>query len=423
MTTTEEPVAADAEREQAETALDEARVADAEETVAELAAAEPAQEPAHPVLMVSDQAMALIKSTLNPDLTDGEVVLFSQVCNRVGLDPFAKQIYAVKRGGRMTIQTGIDGFRLIARRTGRYGGRLGAYFCGADGEWQMTPDGKPKPWLASEAPSAALVGVVVKGDLEPTYGVAKWAEYAVTGSGGDMWKRMPTTMLAKCAEAQALRAAFPAETSGLYTDDEMMQADALPASSSVNGHEDLDELGDEAVRFDVACRVLALDDEHRSILRERWKANRTLTGDSGTTAPMNLTRRQVGAANAIVNGVESEAKKTGWDPEAAFAAVKAQILALAGQEEPVTDSSPPAAPAEGDGEPETASEPDGAQDEPDLADFTEDQRAVIETVKALPIKAVDKRLVDEFRLDVRGKTGQERRGMLAHAILVDQGKA
>lgn len=193
-------------------------------------------EGGHPSRMVSREHLDLLRNTLNPDLTEPELMLFAQVANRVGLDPFARQIYAVKRRSnsgpdRVTFQTGIDGYRLIARRTGEMAGRLGPYFADSDGAWRIGPDGKPLPWLSTTPPAAAMVGVVRHGDTEPTWGIATWAEYAITGAQGKMWEKMPSTMLAKCAEAQAIRACFPAETSGIYTDEEMDQADYGPAGT------------------------------------------------------------------------------------------------------------------------------------------------------------------------------------------------
>ena len=143
------------------------------------------------------------------------------VCKRTGLDPFARQIYLVKRGGRATVQTSIDGFRLIAERSGHYAGQLGPHWCGEDGVWRDV-------WLAEEPPRAARVGVVRTDFREPLIAVARWASYS---QGNDMWKRMSDLMLAKCAEALALRRAFPQELSGLYTSDEIPHEE--PAAAPV----------------------------------------------------------------------------------------------------------------------------------------------------------------------------------------------
>jgi hypothetical protein len=77
-------------------------------------------------------------------------------------------------------------------------------------------------WLANTAPAAARVGVMRHDFQQPTYGIATFREYSQQAS--PMWVKMPATMLAKCAEALALRKAFPQELSGLYTADEMAQA-------------------------------------------------------------------------------------------------------------------------------------------------------------------------------------------------------
>lgn len=175
----------------------------------------------------------LLKSTICKGSSDDELMFFVNVCKRTGLDPFARQIYSVPRAGQRVIQISVDGFRLIAERSGRYSpGKESSYTYRKDG--------------SLESATSFIMKQTRDGHWHTVAATAYFDEY---DGKTNLWKKMPRTMLAKCAECLALRKAFPAEMSGLYAEEEMHQADVKhhdvkPLYSICISHEKSIELGD-----------------------------------------------------------------------------------------------------------------------------------------------------------------------------------
>lgn len=156
-----------------------------------------------------------LKNHLCSDLDEQEFKLFLYVCKARGLNPLLRQIYAVKypgwggKPGKVSHITSIEGFLLIAERTGEYEGY----------EDELVYDKKGN--------AIARCTVFRKGKRPARVECDYW-EFCQTvrdNKGGDvpnkMWRKMPRWMLQKCALARALDRAFPEELGGLYIQDEM----------------------------------------------------------------------------------------------------------------------------------------------------------------------------------------------------------
>lgn len=277
------------------------------------------------------------------------------------------------------------------------------------------------------------------------------------------WKNYPKRMLSWRALGYLLDDVFPEVGTGLYSPDELgamtdeegnvidvASTEALPGMVDNKPPPDPSTtLAPEEERFLIACRAYALHDDAKAKFVDRWKMNSTLSYYRIETMTVAASR----AAHAVLGGIETEAVRGGWDKEAAHEEVRLAILALAGETlgSPETAAETP----EGEGDVEAAGgqeAPAGAEEEavdeggaplacaewehcalsvghePPCRDaageeapskFTPDEQAVIETVKALPLPAVDRKLREEFNLEPETNP-KRKRAQLAAAILEKQ---
>lgn len=261
------------------------------------------------------------------------VAAFLQHCVRTGLDPFARQIYCIARKNRgnltWTTQISIDGARLVAERTGTYEGQTTPEFTADGVTWTEV-------WLASEPPKAARVGVYRRGFREPLYAIALWEAYAVyqdewangskTGNQklSAMWAKMGPLMLAKCAEMLALRKAFPQDLSGLYTTEEMAQADPAPAAPSEPVTAPQPIIAAPASTRDWAAEIEAVADIDglRDVYREaqRLGAMAVQIGEGAESlsveAAMWARQKELAKAEQIVDVEPEPPQERDWEAEA-----------------------------------------------------------------------------------------------------------
>lgn len=154
---------------------------------------------------------------------------FIAACDRTGLDPTAKQIYAAQMGGKWTVLIGVDGFRVVAQRTGEYDGQDPIEFLDTNNQWSTTPP--PKGKLV-----AARIAIYRKGISRPLVQTVTLAEFG--GRGGN-WDKREAHMLGIRAETHGFRRMFPMQLSGLYTPEDFQDtvtdtSDAITVTPSEN---------------------------------------------------------------------------------------------------------------------------------------------------------------------------------------------
>jgi phage recombination protein Bet len=186
-------------------------------------------------LGIDEKTLMLWLSVCDVDLPDKDYAIFIYQCVRTGLDPVVRQIYMVRRvdqrrgGVRGTVQTSIDGYRLIADRTGKYAGSDDPVFDEGLTQFEFLKTGREHPSTAS----ISVYKLLDNGHIARFSATAAWEAYYPGDEKGKMWKKMPMLMLGKCAEALALRKAFPSQLSGLYITEEMMQASEADETNEV----------------------------------------------------------------------------------------------------------------------------------------------------------------------------------------------
>lgn len=175
---------------------------------------EPAQLAMAPApLVFTEEQRTMIRNMYANGASEQEFGLLLEIAKARRLNPLLRQIHFVKRWDRSknanvwSAQVSIDGLRAIAERTGKYDGQ-------DEPKYELDGDGRPLE---------CKVKVWRKDWKRPAVGIATWSEFVQTKDGQPthFWKQMPKVMLAKCAEAQALRKAFPEDMSGLYVPEEM----------------------------------------------------------------------------------------------------------------------------------------------------------------------------------------------------------
>jgi phage recombination protein Bet len=291
--------------------------------------------------------LELIRRFVAPKSSDHELAFFLEYAQAAGLNPFQGEIVGVPRWNAkdqrevMSIQVTVRGERTLAERTGLYGGQDPPQWCGPEGRWIEV-------WLSEKPPAAARVAVYRKDWDRPAVGVARWASYVQLNKQGqpvNLWKTAPDLMLAKCAEASALRKAFTggrdlspaskvsmeARRAGLdddgrhalvadvtngrtsstrdLTDDELLEVRAELARLGAEPPSGVDSETGEVVDAEPVEEADTPETEHRALVEKLVPRARALTGEARHLFHIWLDGAGIGSAKKVKDYTLADLRK------------------------------------------------------------------------------------------------------------------
>jgi phage recombination protein Bet len=268
-------------------------------------------------LEFTPQQSQMIRDTYANGASEKEFQVLMEGAKVRRLNPLLRQVHFVKRSAWdertkskkdvWSVQVSVDGLRAIAERTGKY-------------------DGQDEPEYVRDAEgliTACKVRVYRKDWSRPSIGVAYWSEYVQTKQDGTptrFWADMPHVMIAKCAEAIAMRKAFPEDMGGLYVDEEMQQADNVRqvdngTTGAYNAHqlpgEASDATSDADLIRDLCSRFAAIETSLEACDSwEKTAALRALLGTRAQQSDLTRTMQQKAEAGDISPTQRAELGKT-----------------------------------------------------------------------------------------------------------------
>lgn len=219
--------------------------------------------------ILPEQITTLAKAGVIPADTPPAILdVFAHACKEHGLSPFKKEIYLVKYSSKQGAQyhtiVGIDGFRIRAARTGQFAGIDDPkYNLQSSGQYQTAAQVK----TSGKLPISCTVTVyrVIAGNRCPFTATCVFDEYypAVAAGRSEFSKAatMPFNMIAKCAEAKALKMGFSDQLASLHIEEEaaaFTDTTIEAARRNPSAAVDLDKLKKDLFDCGTAAEVKAL---------------------------------------------------------------------------------------------------------------------------------------------------------------------